>query len=416
MNWIFPLMLAMMSMGLPPTGSVVLPGAPVATIQQVFAGKVAPLTMAFGALTPAWRRVRINDTIGLVEMANGIASDMRKAHDPRIYTRGQCVTIEGETYLIAYRLVAPVVENGEQVLPPPLARDTPLTLSLVKYATCQQFLDIAAVNPRKEIAAANKPANRVFPVKPAAVSPEETSLLQLRQVATAMQMFVQDNKGKYPTFHTSRECGQLLMPYLGKPELLIDPRAGEPYLFNLNISGHHEAEIGEPVKTVVVFEAKPGRDDTRGAAFADGHARRLRETRWAQVKADGKFPVVEEDEVNALSDARLRLLATAVKNYMQDQGRQYPPFRDPQTIKTVLAVYLSQPDAFTHPLTHEAYGFNTRLSMRLEKSIIDRAGTPMIFESAPTADGTRGVIFADGHLERLPADKWEILKKAAGIE
>ena len=423
----FSFILVLMSMGAPIHAPVVLASAPTATFQQVFSGQVAPLTMPFGSLNTRWRRLVMQDAAGFAEVANLVtkkvtqqSADVMNDHTT-VYTRGQCVTIEGETYVIAYRLPDPLLTQlamggGAATLPAPLAATTPLALVLLRYADCEQLLNVALVNPAKELAAAAKAQRKIFPVKPTPDPVELTSLNQLRQIATAVQMFVQDNKGKYPTFKNSAECGKLLLPYLGKSELLTDPQSNLPYQFNLTISGRKEQEIDTPISTVVVFEPKSAPDGTRGVGFADGHVRRFPETRWERVKIDGKFPVVEDDEANALSDARLRLLSTAVKEYLQDQNRQYPPFRDPETTKAVLTLYLSQPDAFIHPVSREAYLFNAKLSMRAEKSILDRAAMPMIYEPSPAPDGTRGVVFADGHYERMTVAQWDAVKKTAGID
>jgi prepilin-type processing-associated H-X9-DG protein len=39
----------------------------------------------------------------------------------------------------------------------------------------------------------------------------------------------------------------------------------------------------------------------------------------------------------------------------------------------------------------------------------------LTYEAHPSAPGTRGVVFADGHAKRVPEDAWPLLKRASRI-
>jgi hypothetical protein len=45
-----------------------------------------------------------------------------------------------------------------------------------------------------------------------------------------------------------------------------------------------------PFETVVLYEARPAADGTRGLMFSDGHAKRVTEAEWPELKRISKIP------------------------------------------------------------------------------------------------------------------------------
>jgi prepilin-type processing-associated H-X9-DG protein len=66
-----------------------------------------------------------------------------------------------------------------------------------------------------------------------------------------------------------------------------------------------------------------------------------------------------------------------------------------------------------HPSTSEAFGLNAALANRRLPDITNRAALYMVYEFTPATDGTRAVLFADGHVERVDAARWARLQKTA---
>jgi hypothetical protein len=77
--------------------------------------------------------------------------------------------------------------------------------------------------------------------------------------------------------------------------------------------------------------------------------------------------------------------------------------------------YVRNMELFRHPVTNELYRFNLSLSYKNESSIERIAEIAMVYEGSPAPDGTRGVAFTDGHVQRVTADEWEQIKKVSGV-
>jgi hypothetical protein len=66
-----------------------------------------------------------------------------------------------------------------------------------------------------------------------------------------------------------------------------------------------------------------------------------------------------------------------------------------------------------HPSTGEAFGLNPALSNQGIYSGNDNPRIYLAYERTPSADGTRAVLFVNGHVERVAPGRWERLFKAA---
>jgi hypothetical protein len=126
-------------------------------------------------------------------------------------------------------------------------------------------------------------------------------------------------------------------------------------------------------------------------------------------------PQVSEPDVNAASLDRLRQLGEAISRYLQDHDEQMPPLKDVATMRKALLPYVKDGSVLVHPGTHEPYRPNPALSRVSLASIAVPFKTVLLYEARPAADGTRGVLFSDGHASRVPEAEWPQLKRGSKL-
>ena len=206
------------------------------------------------------------------------------------YTRGDTVTVGGETFVVVYRAATKPINmaalmngRGNQSPPPPepYTPDTKLTLSLLNLKTMAAFNDIHPFDLKAELAAHQPP-----PASPAT----EESVKNLKQMGTALMMYAQDYDEMLPPMKKYEKTQEVLMPYVKNAAAFTNPDTKEPYKANPVISGLALAKVDMPTETVAFYEAAPARDGTRGVCFLDGHAKRIKEEDWPALKAKNKIP------------------------------------------------------------------------------------------------------------------------------
>jgi hypothetical protein len=112
---------------------------------------------------------------------------------------------------------------------------------------------------------------------------------------------------------------------------------------------------------------------------------------------------------------RLKQLALAFQMYVQDYDDRLPPMTNPAAVKKALFPYVKSEAVFVHPTTREPYQPNPALSHRKLISIEQPDKVVAFYEAHPSADGTRRVVFADGHVEHVPETVWPELKRASEL-
>ena len=128
-----------------------------------------------------------------------------------------------------------------------------------------------------------------------AAPPEEVSqrktvaLSNLRQVATALMMYVQDYDGCFPPAPTSERAFAVTYPYIKFKSAFksVNP-AGGRILFNPALSSLPITALSAPAQTPLVFDELPWPDGTYLFGFADGHVKTVSPEDWIQVKRDLK--------------------------------------------------------------------------------------------------------------------------------
>lgn len=106
--------------------------------------------------------------------------------------------------------------------------------------------------------------------------------------------------------------------------------------------------------------------------------------------------------------------------YEQDTDGKLPPFKlppmkDAAQVEQVLLPYAKQDALFQHPLTHAPYQPNTSLSRQALSGFAEPATMVLYYEADQAPDGTRAVLFLDGHVRRVDPAEWRRLKIASHV-
>ncbi len=260
-----------------------------AKIDEVLAGKVFPLTVKLKDLKDGWRRF----TPGSQSDAGSKLLDMvmtqqmnQPAHLNIYYTKGELVTLAGETFLVAYsRQQVPIDPQAMQqqrgnrgpVTPLPLTQNTELTLCLLNLRTLGNLVDIHVFNLLEEIAYSLDQGRVVG--GPA----EQASAANMRQLATAVIMYLQDHNMQLPALDDAEKLKKDLLPYVGNEKIFLTP-AGESFQGNPMLAGKHAGDYKNSSEVILLFEVTPDADGKRVVAFLDGHLDVVDENGWATLK------------------------------------------------------------------------------------------------------------------------------------
>ena len=130
--------------------------------------------------------------------------------------------------------------------------------------------------------------------------------------------------------------------------------------------------------------------------------------------------------INNRVDTDLKQIGLALTQYTQDYDEKLPPMRSSQsmadirkydgkdwdsppraTVQQVLTPYMKSNEIFAHPTTREIYRPNINISGRsLAKLETSPEQVIAFYEAAPAPDGTRAVLYLDGHVRREPETNW----------
>ncbi len=132
-------------------------------------------------------------------------------------------------------------------------------------------------------------ASVLFPVFAKARSKAEdtASISNLRQLALAECMYLQDHDDKLPALKTRADIAKLLQI---DEHALISPRTNEPYTANAVLFGKSVGVIADPATMILFYEKTPGADGSHCASFLDGHAMLIPATEWDAAKKKAKIP------------------------------------------------------------------------------------------------------------------------------
>jgi hypothetical protein len=138
-------------------------------LSEALAGKTVPNTIELKDLTAEWRGL---STSGQFEIGNNFqtlfASFFGGALNASYYTKGQTISLAGETYMVAYSL---------QEQPDKIAANTKLGLSLLNLKTIGSLTNIRGFNLATETVMLEKQlqGTRTMFTPPRSTKPAETS-------------------------------------------------------------------------------------------------------------------------------------------------------------------------------------------------------------------------------------------------
>lgn len=258
------------------------PPCQAAELGDLLLGRVAPLTKKASDLDQTWTRFT---PVGPSDSPWAEIYAMMSSQQGIVYyTKGVTVVAGGETYLIAYGRPPGVSSRAalmgggpEAAAPEPLTVDTELTLSLLHLRTLGSLTDVRPFDFAKEVATQEEVAERAVSMQ---------SLSNLKYLTLAVQMFLADNNDVMPDLSTTEAMQSALTVYVRNDDVFTDPRTGEPYGVNTALSEKRLATVQDPVRTAVFYEETPASDGRRAVAFLDGHAARISDREWQEVKRE----------------------------------------------------------------------------------------------------------------------------------
>jgi hypothetical protein len=274
----------------------------VGSLKEVFSNPAYPTTLKLSELTADWKCLNANgqsEAGGYMQLLAGMAGGGQLAGAfGTFYTKGDTLTLGQETYLVAYRRAqSPVNIRAMQVEGPKpeiLKPDSPLSLALLNLQTAGSITDIRTFKMEDEIAAQKKMISDLYGEEYVAPDNEQgtraQSMHNLKQIATALNMYMSDWDDQMPPMKTFDAAKTALMPYCKNPNIFVQPETGKPYMVNPILSNHKAAHINNPSDMVVFYEAETNQDGTRCAAFMDGHCARIPEKEWADIKRRSRIP------------------------------------------------------------------------------------------------------------------------------
>ena len=109
--------------------------------------------------------------------------------------------------------------------------------------------------------------------------------------------------------------------------------------------------------------------------------------------------------INAASANNLKQLGLGLMMYAQDNAEILPPMKDAAAFKKAILAYAKNEDLFVHPGTKEAYGVNPQLAGKTLADFQDPAQTIVLYEANAAPDGSRAILYLDGHVKRISGDE-----------
>lgn len=264
-----------------------------ATLTEIFSGNAIPLAIKYKDITPEWKQFSVNmeaqstiSTLMMLSMASqSNADDLPK---PVYLSKGETLVCGAETYLIAYQqadldpmkfLMAKMRddededededrETAAEPVVPAVTEETELSLCLLNLKRTGNLLQIRPFDFKQVVAEQ-------------ASSLRTLSQSNLKQLATALQMYAQDNDETLPKIKTAEDIAAALDV---SSRILRQPASNQPYLPNPALAGLALGDIADPGETPVFYEPTPAEDGSRSVAFLDGHVAPVSPAEWEALQ------------------------------------------------------------------------------------------------------------------------------------
>ena len=172
------------------------------------------------------------------------------------------------------------------------------------------------------------------------------------------------------------------------------------------------------------FDSKSDLIKVLSSAERENMAKRAAE----QVTAERAQLDPQQANQRVVSD--LKQIGFAMSQYIQDYDEKAPPMRSSQsmadirkyanrgwdnpklaTAQQVLGPYVKSYEVFAHPTTREIYRPNLNVSGRsLADLYVSASRVITFYEASPAPDGTRAVLYLDGHAKRERETDWAAIR------
>ena len=278
-----------------------------ADFEGLLSGSQVPLTVQLKDLDSSWRQFVISGQFEIGDILKIYTELFQSGNSTSsiYYTQGQTVTIDSETYVIAYRLspqgkglnfrslIEKTLGNGcdESSIANQLTSETNLTLSLLNLRTIGSLNDIRTFNLKEELAA----SQQAYQEAKAACEKKQLELINsqvksdLIGLSSALISYTSEFD-VFPQMDNPEIVKADLEGWVQDSSVFLHPETAEPYQPNPTLSGKNIVDIPNPEEIVVFYEASPAQDGTRGVLFVNGVVDRIAAADWSKVKKDSKLP------------------------------------------------------------------------------------------------------------------------------
>lgn len=113
------------------------------------------------------------------------------------------------------------------------------------------------------------------------------------------------------------------------------------------------------------------------------------------------------------SVSNLKQIGLAIMMYSQDHDERLPNLLSLAKLQKVVAPYGVAATLLMNPVDGKPYVTNVRLSGKKLAGIRSPAACVLVWETSVGRDGKRAALFADGHVARIPADRWARILKSS---
>lgn len=119
--------------------------------------------------------------------------------------------------------------------------------------------------------------------------------------------------------------------------------------------------------------------------------------------------------VESQTESNLQNLGSALQSYAEQNENKLPDMSSLETVKLALQEFVYDDSVFYHPETLEPYLVNSFLSSKNLTELENGLEIVAFYEANPAADGTIGVVYADGFYQRIASEDWSAVKQASKL-
>ena len=211
------------------------------------------------------------------------------------WTKGDKVRIEGQEFLITYRLDVPIGalgSSGQSFDMWALENPLELTLQLVRPESISKITPVPTLSPEKmakAVEAFTRSLGDEFtgPIgTPSSMVARQTAALSnAKQISLGILMYQSDYDDIYPARQSTDHVRNVTRPYMKNDALW---KTGNPnksrFLFNVSLSGFSAMDVDSPAEMPMIYESAPWPDGRRAVAYADGHAKLITNDQWNKLQ------------------------------------------------------------------------------------------------------------------------------------